>query len=75
MSTIGINNMFTPIADTHDRTTCAGQSFKLKVPKCNLAIIKANCHCRGATYYNEVPVEIKMSTRLDSFKREMSNGC
>ncbi len=70
-STKGINDMFTLIEDTHERMTRAGTNKLLAIPKCNLRKCEGNFRCRGARYYNDVPLSIRQAPSIDSFKRAM----
>ncbi len=70
-STKGINSMFTFVKETHDKETRAGTNKLLSVPKCKLRKCEMNLRCRGARYYNTLPLPVRQSPSIASFKRAM----
>ncbi len=68
-STKGINSMFSMVQDVQDRTTRAGTNKLLVVPKCNLKKCEGNLRCRGPRNFNLLPLTIRQSPSVNSFKR------
>ena len=65
---VGLNQMFKCVHDTHEVNTRASSSHMVNIPKYRLAKSEGNLHHRGAKYFNELPHHVKVSANINIFK-------
>ncbi len=63
-----VNSMFEVMANQNAMATRAGATNVLKVPPTRLKTCEQNVRIRGAKYFNELPVDIRMAPSSGSFK-------
>ena len=65
------SNMFTPMTEYHEKHTRSANTLSLAIPRTNLSLGQKNIRYFGVKILEKVPVSIRMSENLESFKKAM----
>ena len=65
---VQLSQSFNFISDYHDVNTRSSSNYSLHVPKPNLELFKTSLVYRGSKIWNDLPLNVKQSVSLESFK-------
>ena len=66
-----INDMFTKVPDTHNRNTRSVDQELLRIPSFKTSLYENSFSVSAARLWNTVPLDIRMSSSFETFKRSV----